>query len=111
MDRIPDEAWVVRGGRNQPEDIARGTAKHPSGIVGISVVCSEARTIEELAATVPHGQIGITTVKAIRAIGGDVFRTNGRNPFHATLTGVDATVVSRLLPPTIANPATNRKIQ
>jgi hypothetical protein len=30
--RIPDEAVVVRGGRNRPEDIERGTATHPSGV-------------------------------------------------------------------------------
>lgn len=37
MAQISDEAYVVRGGRNRPEDIARAIGVHPSGIVGISV--------------------------------------------------------------------------
>ncbi len=36
-ERIPDEALVVRGGRNRLEDIERGTGTHPSGITGVSV--------------------------------------------------------------------------
>ncbi|BAZ15738.1 hypothetical protein NIES4071_76100 [Calothrix sp. NIES-4071] len=35
--KIPDEALVVRGGRNRPEDIERGIGTHPSGVTGISV--------------------------------------------------------------------------
>ena len=31
-DRIPDEALVIRGGKNRPTDIKRGMGKHPSGI-------------------------------------------------------------------------------
>jgi hypothetical protein len=37
VERIPDKALVVRGGRNRPEDIMRGTGTHPSGVTGISV--------------------------------------------------------------------------
>jgi hypothetical protein len=36
MTRIPDEALVVRGGRNYPDDIRRRIGTHPSGITGIS---------------------------------------------------------------------------
>jgi len=39
VENIPDEALVVRGGRNRPEDIQRGTGTHPSGVTGISVEC------------------------------------------------------------------------
>lgn len=109
MQRIPDEARVVRGGRNQPEDIARATATHPNGVTGVSVECSDVQTIEELATTLPHGQMGVTTVKEIRAAGGDVVRTSGRSLYHATLTGLDPAVASRLLTPTIANPAKTAK--
>jgi hypothetical protein len=31
-ERISDDALVVRGGRNQPVDLERGTGTHPSGI-------------------------------------------------------------------------------
>ncbi|WP_219898477.1 hypothetical protein [Phormidesmis priestleyi] len=39
MQIIPDDAIVVRGGRNRPEDIQRATGTHPSGVTGISVEC------------------------------------------------------------------------
>ena len=60
--------------------------------------------LDELAAAVPHGRIGRTTVGAIRAAGGDVVRTSGRSPYHATLVGLGPEEASRLLTPTIANP-------
>ncbi len=62
MDSLPDEVLVVRGGRNQPEDIERGTATHPSGITGISVESAAGATVEHLGAAIPHGQVGVTTV-------------------------------------------------
>jgi hypothetical protein len=52
---IPDEAIVMRGGRNRSEDIQRGTGTHPSGITGISVECSIGVSIAKLAAAIPHG--------------------------------------------------------
>ncbi|MEP6517717.1 hypothetical protein [Microcoleus vaginatus] len=48
MERIPNEALVVRGGRNRPEDIKRSTATHPSGITGISVECAVGLSVAEL---------------------------------------------------------------
>ncbi len=59
-ERIPDEAVVVRGGRNLPADLRRGTRTHPSGVTGASVECAEGMSVEELAAVIPHGQIGVT---------------------------------------------------
>jgi hypothetical protein len=101
---IPDAALVVRGGRNLPEDLRRGTGTHPSGVTGVSVECSEEVPLETLAAAIPHSRIGRTTAGAIRAVGGDVVRTSGRSPSHATLTGLNPETASRLLTPTIANP-------
>jgi hypothetical protein len=97
VESIPDEAIVVRGGRNRPEDIQRGT--------GISVECGVGLPVEELAATIPHGQVGITTVDEIRQVGGDVIRTSGRSPNHATLTGLTPEQISKLLTPAISNPS------
>ncbi len=105
MKRIPDEAFVVRGGKNRPEDVARAIGTHPSGITGISVESGVGLLIEELAATIPHRQIGVTTVGDIRQAGGDVLRTSGRSQTHATLTGLSPDEVSDLLTPTILNPA------
>src|ERR1700693_1640284 len=107
MEWIPDEAWVVRGGRNQPEDMVRATGTHPRGITGISVECSPDKSIEDLAAALPHGHIGVTTVGAVRAAGGDVVRTGGRSPNHATLVGLSPEEASRLLTPPTPTPAKN----
>ncbi len=104
-ERIPDEALVVRGGRNQPDDLRRGTRTHPSGVTGVSVECAAGLSVDELAAAIPHGQVGVTTVGAIRTAGGDVVRTSGRSPHHATLVGLSPEDASRLLTPTIPNPA------
>lgn len=102
---IPDSAFVVRGGRNLPEDLKRGTATHPCGLSGVSVECEAGLTVDELCSILPHNQIGVTTVGAIRALGGDVVRTTGRSPHHATMIGVSPDEASRLLNPTIPNPA------
>ncbi len=63
----------------------------------------------ELAQTIPHRQIGITTVSEVRKAGGDVVRTAGRSPYHATLTGLTPEQVSKLLTPTVLNPRRERK--
>ncbi len=104
-ERIPDEAVVVRGGRNLPADLRRGTQTHPSGVTGVSVECREGMSVGELAVAVPHGQVGVTTVGAVRAAGGEVVRTSGRSAQHATLVGLSPEEASRLLTPTIPNPA------
>ena len=48
--------------------------------------------------------VGVTTVGEIRKAGGDVVRTSGRSPYHATLTGLIPEEASKLLTPTILNP-------
>jgi hypothetical protein len=88
-----------------PDCLWRGTRTHPSGVTGASIECAEGLSVEELAAAIPHGQVGVTTVGAIRAAGGDVVRTSGRSPNHATLIGLSPKEASRLLTPTMANPA------
>jgi len=108
MEKIPDEAVVVRGGKNLPADIVRGTGTHPSGVTGVSVECALGISVAELAATIPHGLVGVTTVGDVRKAGGDVIRTTGRSPYHATLTGLAVEQVSHLLTPTIPNPARRR---
>src|SRR5262249_26362671 len=104
-ERIHDDALVVRGGRNRPEDLRGRTQTHPSGVTGVSVECAAGVPLEDLAARLPHGQIGVTTAGAVRAAGGDVVRTSGRSPYHATLTGLGPETASRLLTPTVPNPA------
>lgn len=105
MSSIPDEAIVVRGGRNRSEDIQRGIGTHPSGVTGISVECGVGLSVAELASTIPHKQVGATSVGRVRMAGGDVIRTSGRSSYHATLTGLSPEEVSKLLTPTIPNPS------
>lgn len=105
MERIPDEALVVRGGRNRTADLRRGTGTHPSGVTGVSVESAVGLSVAELAAAIPHGEVGVSTVSEVRKAGGDVIRTSGRSPYHATLTGLTPEQASRLLTPTIPNPA------
>ena len=107
--RIPDDAFVVRGGKNQVSDIRRGTDTHPAGITGVSVESAEGVPVAELAQTIPHRQIGITTVAEVRKAGGDVVRTAGRSPYHATLTGLAPEQISKLLTPTVSNPGRERR--
>ncbi len=45
--RIPDDALVVRGGRNQDSDIQRGTGTHPAGVTGVSVESAEGVSVAE----------------------------------------------------------------
>jgi len=78
---------------------------HPSGVTGISVECAEGVAVQDLAVFLPHGHVGVTTVGAIRATGGDVVRTSGRSPHHATLVGLSPEEASRLFTPAIPNPA------
>jgi hypothetical protein len=59
----------------------------------------------ELALIIPHRQIDITTVGAVRQVGGDVIRTFGRSPNHSTLTGLSSEEISDLLTPTLPNPS------
>lgn len=103
--RLPDEARVVRGGQNRPEDIARAIGTHPSGVTGVSVECAFGVSTEALAKMIPHAQIGVTTVGKVRELGGDVVRTTGRSSHHATLSGLTPDEISQLLTPTRANPA------
>ena len=105
MEVIPDDALVVRGGRNRPEDIIRGTGIHPSGVAGVSVESAAGASIEQLAASIPHPQIVVTTVGEVRSAGGDVIRTSGRSPNYATLTGLTPERASELLTPTIQKPS------
>lgn len=105
MEIIPNEALVVRGGRNRPEDIQRATGTHPSGITGISVECAAGLSVAELTVAIPHGQVGVTTVGEVRSEGGDVIRTSGRSSNHATLTGLTPEKASLLLTPTIPKPS------
>ncbi len=116
---LPDDAIVIRGGQNLPDSFANGsrvTIGDGDVLQGVSVNAAAGVSVDQLTAAntatgypgVPHNQIGVTTVGAIRAAGGDVVPSpRKKNPTHATLSGITPEQASRLFRPTQQNP--NRK--
>jgi len=105
-DPLPGDALVVRGGTNTPELVAKGFATHPFGVSGVSVECAAGVALEQLCKPIArYGRVGVKTVRDVRALGGDVIRTDGQSPNHATLTGLTADEISGLFNPTVPNPA------
>lgn len=116
MTRLPDDALVVRGGQNLPSSFAQGSgvATDADGnLQEVSVNSAPGLSLEELTAPnprtgypgIPHNQIGVTTVGAVRAAGGDVVAAPTRsNPYHATLGGLRPEQASELCRPTVKNP-------
>ncbi len=116
MTPLPDEALVVRGGQNLPENFAQGsgaTVDAGGSMQSVSVHCAPGLSVQELTASnphtgypgFPHNQIGVTTVGAIRVAGGDVVPApTWTNPYHATVSGVTLEQASQLFRPTMKNP-------
>lgn len=120
-DPLPDDALVVRGGQNLPDSFADGsgvTLTEGDRLQGVSVNAAAGLGVEELTAAnpatgypgIPHNQIGVTTVGAIRAAGGDVVPKRTRaNPHHATLSGITPDQAGELFRPTRPNPSRKKK--
>ena len=118
MTLLPHEVPVVRGGKNLPANFAQGsgvTVNAGGKIEGVSVNAAPDVSVQELTAPnphtgypgIPHNQVGVTTVGAIRAAGGDVVPSPTRtNPYHATLSGLTPEQASQLFRPTVKNPNT-----
>ncbi len=116
MESLPDDALVVRGGQNLTENFVKGSGvsvEVAGTLQGVSVNSAHGATVEELTAAIPqtgypgilNTQIGVTTVGAIRELGGTVVPSPTRtNPLHATLSGLTPEQASRLFRPTILNP-------
>lgn len=106
---LPNSAPVLRGGQNTAQNFANGSGVSVSNgglLDGVSVNSSGyGQSLGEIANGIPHGKVGSTTVGQIRAAGGDVIPSpNLRNPWHATMSGVDADTASGLMQPLIPNP-------
>jgi hypothetical protein len=122
MTPLPDEALVVRGGQNLPANFVQGsgvTVDEGERIQGVSVNAAPGVSAQELTAPnphrgypgIPHNQVGVTTVGAIRAAGGDVIPSPTRtNPYHATLSGLTPEQASQLFRPTVKNPNTRTRV-
>src|SRR5437868_1617863 len=116
MAPLPDDALVVRGGKNLPENFAKGSGVTIGGdgmLQGVSVNSVPGLSLVDLTVPdprtgypgIPNNQVGATTVGAIRASGGNVVPSpTPRNPHHATLSGLTPEQASKLFRPTIPNP-------
>jgi hypothetical protein len=121
MTPLPDDALVVRSGLNLPESFAKGsgvTVDADGKLDGVSVNAGAGLSVGQLTAPnpktgypgIPHTQIGVTTVGAVRAAGGDVVPTPRKaNPQHATLSGLTPGQASGIFRPTVRNPNARRK--
>jgi hypothetical protein len=117
MADLPDDALVVRGGKNLPENFEQGSGAsidHDGKLDGVSVNSASGKTGAELTAPnkvtgylgIPNSQVGVTTVGRIRALGGAVTPLpTKKNPYHATLKGLTPEQASALFRPTIKNPS------
>ena len=108
MEKLPNDALVVRGGQNEPDNFAKGrdVVTDATGLLSrVSVQCASEKTVQELSLRILNGQIGVTTVGRVREAGGEVEPdpTSG-NPYHCLLRGLDAETASGLFTPTMPNP-------
>jgi hypothetical protein len=116
MGPLPDDALVVRGGQNLPENFAEGsrvTIDVGGQLQGVLVNAAPGLSIKDLTAPnsqagypgIPHNRVGVTTVGKVRALGGDVVPSpTKKNPNHATLSGLTPEQASGLFRPTTKNP-------
>jgi len=108
MPSLPDDALVVRGGVNGPDNFTKGTGLliDAAGLLSeVSVQCAPGKTTWELSRPLMNGKIGVTTVREVRKAGGEVDPAPAPgNPDHCLLRGLDAAAASSLFTPTIPNP-------
>ena len=84
-DPIPDDAYVVRGGKPPfARPLTLACRRHPEGPYGFSVQSEADLSVADLAGELPNRRVGFTTAGDIRRMGYDVLRTSG-DGFHATL--------------------------
>jgi hypothetical protein len=81
MEPLPDDALVVRGGQNLPENFVKGsvvTVGADESLQGVSVNSAPGLTVEELTGAssqtgypgILNNQVGVTTVGAVRECAG-----------------------------------------
>ena len=109
MPLLPDDALVVRGGVNTIELLKTGsgvTVDTASNLHGLSVNSAPGKTVAELAVGMPNRQIGVTSVGAVRAAGGEVIpHPTVQNPYHCQIEDISADAIHILLNPPDLNPS------
>jgi RHS repeat-associated protein len=98
---LPDEAVVVRGGLNKPENFEKGsgvTIDANGNLQGVSVNSAAGKSEVDLSQGIQNNKVGVTTVGAVRDAGGNVTPdpTKG-NPYHCQMCGVSAKKASDLM--------------
>lgn len=117
LERLPDDAIVVRGGLMLPSDLGLSAQSHfdVEGFHALSVYSVPGMTADEIAVGVPlrHSKIRASTVGRVRAAGYDIVRSPGP-PGHADLVlptppaDHDWSALDRIFDPPRLNPATMR---
>jgi len=94
------EALVVRGGNAANQTAAKIDGaimeSRTPGVVGFSCQCDGGTNLSVLGSSLRNNQLGVTTVGAIRAAGGDVVSTPGFAN-HVTVTGLSGEQASPLM--------------
>lgn len=71
----------------------------------VSVNSAPGKTLAELTVTIPNKQVGVTTVREVKATGGQVLaKPTLRNPDHCVLEGLTPEEAVHLFTPTVRNP-------
>jgi hypothetical protein len=117
LDRLPDDAVVVRGGLMLPADLVVSAQSHfdAEGFYALSVYCVPGMTADEIAvgAKLSYSKVRVSTVGRIRSMGYNIVGSPGP-PGHADLvlptppTDHDWTALERVFDPPGPNPATMR---
>jgi len=111
-DALPNDALVCRGGTCSADRFRQGSGVtldptgDPAGrIVAVSVNSAAMTPIEVLSAAIPNRHIGVTTVGAIKVIGGTVTPApSANNRFHCVMGGITPEQAARLFTPVVGNP-------
>jgi len=102
-------ALACRGGLCIANRFTRGsgvTLDAGRRLHGVSVNSAVDTSVEDLTATIPNRQIGVTTVGQIEALGGTVTpRPTPDNRHHCVLSGITPREAEDLFTPTIPNPS------
>ena len=108
---VPPETIVCRGGQCRASNFEPGTGVTPGPGGTLNGVSTQSRpgttksSLSVVAQPFPNGQVGVTTVGAIKDAGGRVnFDGTPGNPNHATVTGLTAQQLETLFTPTVPNP-------
>jgi RHS repeat-associated protein len=100
-EELPNDAIVVRGGLNKPENFEKGsgvTIDANGKLQGVSVNSAAGKSEAELSKGIPNNQVGVTTVGAVREAGGNVTPSGtAANPNHCDMCGVSAQKASELM--------------